>query len=186
MHPMNTRKKQIILRGATLLSILILTCPGSVMSQSKAPKLPASKPVKTPEVVVEFLKVSGPEPESEVFYARAKEALWSVYPHDETLKRELVAYVQSATDGPGLGFAGLALIPFHDPTTVKPLMNRALDRRSSPATRSCFLNAAPYVLSMGDAFFQGQGALDREAQDFAREILKLAGAASLNGLGRSH
>jgi hypothetical protein len=94
--------------------------------------------------------------------------------------------VQSAPDGPGLGFAGLALIPFHDPTTIKPLVNRALGRRTSPATRWCFLNAAPYVLSMGDAFFEGQGALDREAREYARAVMSLADMAALKGLGRSH
>src|SRR5262249_50675529 len=87
---------------------------------------------------------------------------------------------------PGLGFAGLALIPFHDPSTVKPLIERALDRKISQATRWCFFNAAPYILAMGDVMYDGEGNLDRESTTFAKELIAEAESAAQGGLGRHH
>ena len=124
---------------APVLAGIVLLASAPATAQTK-PQPPQTETPSIPSVVVEFVKSTGHEPEAAQFYARAKEALWTVYPHDEALKRDLLAYVQSGPDGPGLGFAGLALIPFHDPATVKPLLDRALDKHTSPPTRWCFLN----------------------------------------------
>lgn len=169
-----------VLRWGFLPCALVVIFPGTAGSQSKA-----SAPVKTPDVIVEFLKHDGFD-NPDVFYARAKEMLWSVYPHDESLKNELVAYVKSAPDGPGLGFAGIALIPFHDPATVSALMNRVQDRRTSPATRWCFLNVAPYILAIGDNIYDEEGALGQEEREIARELTEFADEAARRGLGRAH
>jgi hypothetical protein len=170
---------------ATVVAGIVLLASAQTAAQSK-PQSPETEPAGIPRVVVEFVKSTGHQPDADVFYSRAKEALWSIYPHDETLKRELVAYVQSGPDGPGLGFAGIALIPFHDPATVKPLLDRALDPRTSPPTRWCFLNVAPYILAIGDGIYTGKGKLDGEARKIAADFHKFAAEASQLGLGRAH
>jgi len=163
-----------------LLLVLLAACAAGVWAQSKP-----TEQVKTPNIVLDFLEskqISNPE----TFFARAKDKLWSVYQHDEPLKGELLAYVQSAPDGPGLCFAGIALIPFHDPRTVKPMLDRVLDARTLPPTRWCLLNAAPYILAIGDGIYTGEGKLDREVRRIAGSYLKFAELASQLGLGRAH
>lgn len=164
---------------------IVLLASAQTAAQSK-PQSSETEPAGIPRVVVEFVKSTGHEPDADVFYTRAKEALWTIYPHDESLQRELVAYVQSGPDGPGLGFAAIALIPFHDPATVKPLLDRALDPRTSPPTRWCFLNVAPYILAIGDGIYTGEGKLDGEAKRIARELAGFAEVAARQGLGRAH
>jgi len=122
---------------------------GQARKQSRARAAPRLAPVPMPAIVSGFLTLVGSEPTAEEYYSHAKDALWDVYPNDDSLKKSLVEYVATAPDGPALGFAGLALIPFHDPSTVKPLLDRAVDKNISPATRYSFLNTAPYILSMG-------------------------------------
>jgi hypothetical protein len=94
--------------------------------------------------------------------------------------------VKHGKDGPELGFAGLGLIPFHDPATVRPMLERAMDPRTSPTTRWYFLNAAPYVLGMGDVMYTGEGKLDKEAREIAAAVMKFSDQASRVGLGHAH
>ncbi len=165
-----------------LLALLYLA-PFHVGAQPKQTP-PAS--ASTPAVVAEFVQLAGPNPSAEEFYSKAKEALWRVYPHDAALKTELVAFIQSGPEGPGLGFAAIALIPFHDPATVKPILDRAVDPKISPATRFALLNSAPYVLAMGDVWTDGEGQLDSEAREYAKELKEAAAEAAQQGLGRFH
>lgn len=165
------------------VAVLLFFCCGSAFGQTGPPS--AAKPAATPDVVANFVKLVGEHPDAEVFYAKAMPALWEVYPHGEELKKALVAYVSSAPDGPGLGFAGLALIPFHDPTTLQPLLTRALDRKTSPATRWCLLNAVPYIAAMGDVMYMGEGALDKEARELISGLKELKKATE-TGFGHVH
>jgi hypothetical protein len=137
-------------------------------------------------VLVQFSKSVGKAPAAEPFYGQARESLWDVYPQGDALKAELVEFIKKAGDGPQLGFAGIALIPFHDPATVAPMLQRALDPRISATTRRCFLNAAPYVLGMGDAVYTGDGKLDKASQEFASRLLNFADQAARIGLGHIH
>src|SRR5215472_14247146 len=150
------------------MTSLCLSC--IVLGQKSTPPEKAKKPTGTevPAVVAQFLNRVGDRPSAETYYEKAKSALWEIYPQNEALKKSLVAFIQSAPDSPGLGFAGLALIPFHDPSTVKPMLERALDRGISQATRWSFLNTAPYILAMGDVMYDGEGNVDRETTKFVK------------------
>lgn len=166
------------------LMLLALLClaPFHVGAQPKQ-----TPPVSsTPVAVTEFIQLAGPAPTAEEFYSKAKDTLWKVYPQGDPLKAELVAYIRSGPEGPGLGFAAIALIPFHDPATVKPILDRAMDPNISPATRFALLNSAPYVLAMGDVWTDGEGQLDSEAREFAKQLKEEAAEAAQQGLGRYH
>jgi len=170
--------------------LLLLLPPAVSAQQAGSAKSPAKVPksvVETPAVVTAFVKAVGDEADGETFREHALEWLWQVYPNSSSLKDQLVAYVQKGPDGPGLGFAGLALIPFHDPATVRPMLERALDQKLHPMTRWCFLNAAPYILAMGDVWSDAEEKkFDRESREFAKNLIPLAGKASREGLGRQH
>ena len=173
---------------------LLLVCVGNPYAQTQVPArqqsrarvAPRPAPIEAPPIVAQFLKAVGSEPSAEEYYSRAKDALWDVYPNDDSLKRALVEYVASAPDGPALGFAGLALIPFHDPNTIKPLLDRAMDRKISPATRYSFLNTAPYILSMGDAMYDGEGEIDQGTLEFAKALSAFSAQFSKSGIGHCH
>jgi hypothetical protein len=167
------------------LCVSLFVYPATVAAQAGAARA-STQEAKVPPIVAEFLAGLQKGASPDVFFFRAKELLWSVYPHDDGLKDELAAYVRTAPDGPGLGFAGVALIPFHDPSTAKTLLERILDPQTSAPTRFCFLNAAPYILAMGDGIYTGPGKLDKEARRIANELLKFAELAAREGLGRAH
>jgi len=139
-----------------------------------------------PPPIEHFIQKVGEEPTSETFYKQAPESLWDVYPNDDHLKASLLEFVKTGADGPELGFAALALIPFHDPATVRPMLQRAMDTHISPATRWCMLNAAPYVLGMGDVMYMGDGNIDKESKEVAKGLTELADQASQLGTGRAH
>jgi len=160
--------------------------PGPARPQSRTRVVPRAAPVEAPPIMAQFLQAVGSEPSAEEYYSHAKEALWDVYPQDDSLKKSLVEYIATAPDGPALGFAGLALIPFHDPKTVKPLLDRAMDRNVSAATRFSFLNTAPYILSMGDAMYMGEGNIDRETLNFAKDFTIFSTRYFKSGIGHSH
>jgi hypothetical protein len=137
-------------------------------------------------VVARFVEAVRKDPNGETMLKQAKESLWQVYPEADTLKDSLVNFVKQGADGPGLAFAGMALIPFHDPATVRPILERAMDKHTSEATRAYFLNAAPYVLSMGDVMYMQEGKIDKESREMADGLLKLSDQASQSGLGHAH
>jgi hypothetical protein len=166
------------------LFVVLWPCVSSQMSAQEArPNAPVPG---TPPVVAEFLQKVGPSPSAEVFYKQAQEMLWEVYPLDSSGRDSLVAYVRSAPDGPGLGFAGIALIPFHDPNTVQPLVKRVLDPKTSVPTRYCLLNAVPYILAVGDGMYWGEGKVDKETREIAEGLSQLAAEAAKSGLGHAH
>ena len=165
-----------------LLVVALLVAPSEAGAQASK-VAPAPGP---PGPVAAFANKVGPNPSSDQFRAAAREFLWDVYPQDSSFEEQLVAYVEKGPDGPALAFAGLALIGFHDPATVKPLLRRASDRNLSETTRWSFLNTAPYILSMGDVFYVEEGKLDAEARQMIEELTAFADKASARGLGRLH
>src|SRR5260370_7106521 len=142
--------------------------------------------VAHPGIVKGFVESVGNKPTGETVQKQASESLWEVYPEGDSLKDSLVKYVKEGKDGPGLAFAGLALIPFHDPATARPMIERAMDAHTSPATRWYFLNAAPYVFGMGDVIYMGEGKLDKESRELADGLLKFSDLVSQSGLGHAH
>lgn len=162
-----------------LLALVALTLLASPLLAQK----PAPPP---PQVVADFAREVGAHPSFEAFLAAAEEKLWVIYTLPPSTKGELLAYLASGDQGPGTGFAAIALIPFHDPASVPVMMRLALDPKTKAPTRWCLLNAAPYVLSMGDVMYMGEGKLDAEAREFANELSQLATKATSVGAGRQH
>jgi hypothetical protein len=158
---------------------IVLTAPSVARAQT-------ASPTPTPTVVTSFLERIGPRPTAEAYHEAAKDALWSVYPLGDSGKKPLVDYVSRERENPGIAFAAMALIAFHDPATVRSIVQRALDSSVTPSTRWYLLNAAPYVLAIGDAMYMGDGQLDSNSTEFARYMLALADSAVLHGLGRAH
>jgi hypothetical protein len=164
------------------ISSIVLGCSSPVQAQTRN----AASSVAVPGTVARFMKTIGPEPSGEVILNKVREQLWEVYLDDSSLKESLVAFLRSSQDSPGVAYAATALIPFHDPATVNPILERALDRRTSKTTRWYLLNAAPYILSIGDAIYEGDGALDEETKEFANGLLEYGNKASRSGLGHTH
>jgi hypothetical protein len=132
-------------------------------------------------------QLTGDRLNEEDFYPKAKEVLWDVYPHDDSLKPELVDFVKHGADGPQLCFAGLALISFGDPATVRPMLERALDHCTSPATRTCFRKAATNLLNMPPAEFYGEKRkFDKDSNEFLEVLMEDADSAAKSGLGHLH
>lgn len=121
---------------AICLSI-VLACSSRIEAQTRN----AASSVAVPETVARFMKMIGPEPSGEVILNNVREQLWEVYVDDNGLKKSLVGFLTSSPDSPGVAFAATALISFHHPATVKPIVERALDRRTSKTTRWYLLNA---------------------------------------------
>lgn len=156
----------------------------SFAQSKKASGVAPEAPV--PASVAAFLKVPGDFTSGDEFTCIALEELWKTYPLGGGEHEALLKYVEKGPDGPGLGFAGLALISFHNPRDVEVILKRALDRKLSAATRWHFLHSAPYVLAIGDVWLDGEGDLDREAREFGRELSQSASLAASLGLGRWH
>jgi hypothetical protein len=170
-----------MLTRRTLCLVAILAAFMPVSLWAKKTKQKALLPV-----LERFSQSVGKRPETQSFYRQARESLWEVYPQDDALKAELVEFVRKGADGPRLGFAGLALIPFHDPATVRPMLERATNPHTSASVRHSLLNAAPYVLGIGDAIYNGDGKLDNRSQEFASKLLKFGDQAAQFGLGHMH
>ena len=84
-------------------------------------------------------------------------------------------------------FASLALIPYHNPRTLAPLIRRALLPQTSPVERYYLLNASAYILGIGDVLLLGRGGnLDSETVQTAAGLLDLADSAVVHGLGMEH
>lgn len=99
----------------------------------------------------------------------------------------LLTLATTARDVRVVAFASLALIPYHDPRTVRPMVRRALLPETSRTERFYLLNASAYVLGIGDALLLGQGGdLDSATIGTAHGIQELADSAVRNGLGMEH
>jgi hypothetical protein len=159
--------------------------PSVLEGQATKPATPPDAP-PTPAVVARFLILVGPAHDAEKFYSQAENSLWDVYTEPDSTKDQLLVYVKSGPDGPGLCFAAIALIPFHDPATVKPIVDRAMQRRTVPPSRICLMNAAPYVMSIGDAMYMGNGAIDQEAKEMQSGMEQLSALALKEGTGHAH
>jgi hypothetical protein len=164
------------------VTVWLAVQPGSLAQQANG----RGVPVETPAAIAELLAAVGTRPSGDEFGARVRESLWGVYPQGADARDELARYLREAEDGPGVAFAGVALVPFHDPSSVEILLERALSDRTSPTTRWWLLNAAPYVLSIGDGMYFGDGTLDDESRAFAAGFEKLAAEAALASVGRAH
>lgn len=99
----------------------------------------------------------------------------------------LLILATTGRDARVVAFASLALIPYHDPRTVRPMIHRALLPETGRTERFYLLNASAYVLGIGDALMLGQGAdLDSTTIGTALGIQDLADSAVRNGLGMEH
>ncbi len=169
-------KKYIIQSKYCLPTVLTLSFLFSTASFAQEPN-----PVE-PALVKQFTAKVEPKQ----FLKQAKESLWQVYPEDDKCKQALVDYVARAKDGTGLAFAAIALIPFHDPATLSPMLTRASENAISPGTRFYILNAAPYVVSVGDAFYMGKGQLDNDTKETLTSLEKMAIESTKLGVGHYH
>ena len=87
----------------------------------------------------------------------------------------LLAMAASAQNYRVVVFASLALIPYHNPRSVPPLIRRALLPETSPTERYYLLNASAYILGIGDALLLGRGGdLDSATIQTARGLLELS------------
>src|SRR5438445_6865029 len=109
---MRLRNRQIFL----LLIFVILVSCSFLLGQDQADATSKTQPTKATSgaealaVLNRFAilkNISGDE-----FLERAREGLWEIYPLGSDAKASLLHYVATAPDGPGLGFAAVALIPF--------------------------------------------------------------------------
>jgi hypothetical protein len=117
------------------------------------------------------------------FYPKAQEVLWDVYAQGDSLKPELVDFVKHGADGPRLCFAGLALIAFHDAATVRPMLERAMDPHTSPATRECFREATAALLGGADVVCRGKGEVDVDRTNDLNALIACADAAAKSSIG---
>jgi hypothetical protein len=161
---------------------IVLACSSGVEAQTRK----AASSVAAPETVARFMKTIGPKPSGEMILSKVREQLWEVYIADNSLKMSIVGFLTLSPDSVGVAYAATALIPFHDPATVRPVVERAMDRRTSKTTRWYLLSAAPYILSVGDGIYMGDGALDDETREFAKGLLEYGDKASRSGLGHTH
>ena len=99
----------------TRIAIFVLTVAVLSISQMQM-----AYSQEMPPVLARFSQKVPADVSAEVFYKQAQESLWDVYPEDESIKPSLLAYIRQAKDGPVLGYAALALISFHDPSTSPP------------------------------------------------------------------
>ena len=167
-------------------SLLLVTTWLAVQAGASLCQETRRAPSDTPPAIAELLAALGSQPSGDEFEAKVRESLWSVYPQGVETKTSLVRYLRDAEEGPAVAFAAVALVPFHDPSSVDAIVERALADRTSPTTRWWLLNAAPYVLSIGDGMYFGDGTLDEEARAFAAGLKELAAEASRATLGRAH
>ena len=117
------------------------------------------------------------------FYPKAQEVLWDVYPLGDSLKQELVDFVKNGADGPRLCFAGMALISFHDAATVRPMVERAMDPQTSPATRECLRDMASSVLRGTDVVCRAKGEVDVDRTNDPNALIACADAAAKSSIG---
>ena len=146
----------------------------------------ATDTTRTPAVVAQFLATVGSQPPMQSYMAAAQAAVWRYYPEGEGPKQELVAYLSHTRHRLGVGIAALALVPYHDPATIGPMLDRAMQDSLHPGTRWILMNTVPLVLCMGQAFTGGwSGALDTYGRDRATLWRGYADSAIKYGLGRS-
>jgi hypothetical protein len=94
--------------------------------------------------------------------------LHSFVPEGDSLKPRLLSALSTLSgQSAELGMTAAALIPFHDPATVGPLLDRASRDNLSPFIKDAVTGAAAAVLSMGDAA-NGELATLRGVADSAR------------------
>jgi hypothetical protein len=78
--------------------------------------------------------------------------LHSFVPEGDSLKPRLLSELPTLSGHSAeLGMTAAALIPFHDPATVGPLLDRASRDSLAPFNKDAVTGAAAAVLSMGDA-----------------------------------
>ena len=130
-------------------------------------------------------QLTGEHPKEDDVYGKADELLWDVFPYDDSLKLELVDYVKRGDEGPRLCFAGLALIPFHDAATARPILERAMDRRTSPAMRSCFSRAVYRLLGPPVKWYgeHDDKELEPDSDEALQQVLKDADDATQSSIG---
>lgn len=145
-----------------------------------------SKPLETPAIVQEFLSSLPDKPTGKQFYEALDEGLWKVYIAGPNINSELANYLKLAKSGPGLAFSAVALIPSHDPNNANLMADKALDVTVKSTTRWYLLNAAPYVLSMGDVWYVGNGDLDDKSRKFVKHIKELSQKSGKQSVGNSH
>jgi len=94
--------------------------------------------------------------------------------------------VKHGDEGPQLWFAGLVLIPFHDAATARPLLERALDRRTSPDIRGCFSRSVYRLLNGPPVKWYGEHddkELDPDSDEALQQVLKDADDATKSSIG---
>jgi hypothetical protein len=173
---------KILRLGSSVLGLLIVSFASAQTPSNKA----AANPAVAPPAVARFAQKVGTGESGDVSLKQARESLWEIYPDNDAVKDSLLKFVKEGKDGPELTFAGLALIPFHDPATVRPMIERAMNARTSTTTRWYLLNAAPYVLGMGDVMYMSEGKLDGESRELAAGLMKFSDQAERVGLGHAH
>lgn len=99
----------------------------------------------------------------------------------------LLILATTARDVRVVAFASLALIPYHEPRTVGPMIHRALLPETNATQRFYLLNASAYILGIGDALVLGQGGdLDSATIRTAQGLRDIGDSAVRNGLGMEH
>jgi hypothetical protein len=139
-----------------------------------------------PKLFDRLTQLAGEHPTQDDVYSKADELLWDVFPQGDSLKLELIDYVKHGDEGPRLCFAGLALIPFHDAATARPMLERALDRRTSPDIRDCFSRAAYRLLHGPPVKWYGEHddkEFDLDSDEVLQQMLKDGDDATKSSIG---
>lgn len=110
--------------------------------------------------------------------------LQSWYPERDIDKREVLQYLISLKSRAGeLGMAAAALIPFHDPATVEPILARARNDSVPALIASYMVGAAAAILSMRDLSPQYANLHDSGARSIMRMLGQFANQAARSSTG---
>ena len=141
---------------------------------------------RTPDVIKKLLMSLPKKATGKDFYKALDYNRWNVYQASPTVKKELREYLKHGKSEAGVAFSAVALITFHDASNAIDILDKALDKSISNFTRWYLLNAAPYILSMGDVWYKGKGHLDNTALKFIKSVKEVSEKSIKQGIGSVH
>lgn len=166
-------------RHSVLLALTLFTAGSAVAYSEDASGI-------TPEVIRDALSSLPEQPTGEDFYRSLDQYLWEVYQADPDVEHRLERYLVEKERGPGIALSAIGLIPFRKPEHALLMADRALEEEITNFTRWYLINAAPYVLSMGDVWHRDGGVLDAKSRAFIERLQEMARKASELDVGTFH
>jgi hypothetical protein len=111
----------------------------------------------------------------------------SWYPVGDADKRDLLRFLGTIRSNTSeLGMAAAALIPFHDPATVRPILARARNDSVSSFMSPFLVDAAARVLWINDLAIRYRSPHDSNAQQRLSMLEQFADEAARSSIGHMH